>query len=71
MFTTGMTHVALALASVVASSAVTRLILVLVTAHAARKALRSSAASKDAHRLREHRLAVLQALLNGLKPPRR
>ncbi len=71
MPTTGMSHVAWALTAIASSSAVARLILVLVTVHAARAALRPTAASKEADRLREHRLAVLQALLNCRRSPRR
>ena len=54
------------LASVAVSSALVRLILGVLTAHAARTALRSSNPSESAHRL-----AVLRALLNELKLPRR
>jgi hypothetical protein len=59
------------LASVAVSGALVRLILAVLAAHAARKALRPSAESKAADRLRAHRLAVLHALLNGLRWPRR
>jgi hypothetical protein len=54
------------LASAAASSALVRLILGLLAAHAARTALRPSNPSESAHRL-----AVLRALLDELKPPRR
>lgn len=60
-----------AVASVVVSGALVRLILAVLAAHAARKALGPSAGSKAADRLRAHRLAVLRALLNGLRAPRR
>jgi hypothetical protein len=53
------------LASVAVSSAPVRLILGVLAAHAARTALRPSDPSESAHRL-----AVLRALLNELKPPR-
>jgi hypothetical protein len=54
------------LASVAVSGALVRLILAVLAADAARKALRASAESKAGDRLRAHRLAVLRALLNGL-----
>jgi hypothetical protein len=57
--------------SIAASSAAVRLILAVLAAHAARKALGTSAESKAAERLRAHRLAVLRALLNGLGAHRR
>lgn len=53
------------------SGALARLILTVLAAHAARKALRPSGDSKAAERLRAHRLAVLRALLNVLAAPRR
>ena len=59
------------LASVVVSGALVGLILAVVAAHAARKALGPSADSTAADRLRAHRLAVLRAVLNGLRSPRR
>lgn len=59
------------LASVLVSGALVRLILAVVAAHAARKALRPSGGSRAADRLRAHRLAVLRAVLNGLRAPRR
>lgn len=62
-------HAAWVLASVAVSGALVRLILALLAAHAARKALRPSAPSEAADRLRAHRLAVLRALLNGLRTP--
>ncbi|WP_314175175.1 hypothetical protein [Streptomyces winkii] len=74
MLTTQMAGDAVAawvLASVVVSGALVRLILALVAAHAARKALGPSDESKAADRLRAHRLAVLRALINGLRAPRR
>ncbi|QPP08883.1 hypothetical protein G4Z16_23505 [Streptomyces bathyalis] len=59
------------LAVVVVSGALVRLILAVVAAHAAGKALEPSADSRAADRLRAHRLAVLRAVLNGLRTPRR
>jgi ABC-type arginine transport system permease subunit len=53
------------LASVAVSSALVRLILGVLAAHAARTALRPSNPSESAHRL-----AVLRALLHELKLPR-
>lgn len=60
----------LSAASVVVSGALVRLVLAVLAAHAARKALSPSAGSKAAERLRAHRLAVLRALLSGLRNPR-
>ncbi|SCK17984.1 hypothetical protein [Streptomyces sp. WMMB 322] len=73
MLTTGMTvaDAAWVPASVVVSGALVRLILALVAAHAARKALGPVGGSGAADRLRAHRLAVLRAILNGLRKPRR
>jgi hypothetical protein len=71
MFATGMDLVVWVLAFGVISKALVRLVLALLAAHAARKALRSSPASMAADRLRAHRLAVLRVLVNGLKFPRR
>ncbi|MDJ0460205.1 hypothetical protein [Streptomyces sp. H27-C3] len=67
MLTLTMGAAAWLLASVAVSRALVRLILGVLTAHAARKALGPSAGSQSADRLRAHRLAVLRALLNGLK----
>ena len=53
------------LTSVAVSGALVRLILGVLAAHAARTALRPSEPSESAHRL-----AVLRALLDELKPPR-
>ncbi|MEU8825079.1 hypothetical protein [Streptomyces sp. NPDC048636] len=53
-----------ALAALAISQGLVRLMLGVLAVHAARKALRPSAARDAAHRL-----AVLRALLNGLKPP--
>ncbi|MEW2396714.1 hypothetical protein [Streptomyces sp. NPDC046862] len=58
-------------AAVALTSGLVRLILGVLAAHAARKALSPSDTSEAADRLRAHRLAVLRALLNGLKRPRR
>ncbi|MET9514522.1 hypothetical protein [Streptomyces sp. NPDC002994] len=70
MLTITMGAAAWLLASVAVSSAVVRLMLALLAAYAARKALGPSTGSRSADRLRAHRLAVLRALLNGLRPPR-
>jgi hypothetical protein len=53
------------LASIAVSSALVRLILGVLAAHATRKALSPSDPSESAHRL-----AVLRAILNQLRPPR-
>ncbi|MFI1394666.1 hypothetical protein [Streptomyces sp. NPDC020681] len=66
MLTITMGMAAWVLAAVAASGALVRLLLGVLTAHAARKALRPSPAREAAQRL-----AVLRALLNGLKPPGR
>jgi hypothetical protein len=71
MLTTGMAHTAWALASVALGRTLVRLILGILAVHATRKALGPSAPSKAADRLRAHRLAVLRALLNGLRRPGR
>lgn len=55
------------LAAVAVSSAVVRLMLGVLAVHAVRKALRPSDASEPADRA--HRLAVLRALLKGLRTP--
>ncbi|MEV6796201.1 hypothetical protein AB0M87_30320 [Streptomyces sp. NPDC051320] len=52
------------LAAVAISKGSVRVILGVLTAQAAHKALKTSAASEAAHRLE-----VLRALLSGLKPP--
>ena len=70
MLSTDMDHAAWALASVAISGSVVRLILGVLTAHAARKALGPSDGSKATDRLRAHRLAVLRALLAGLRARR-
>lgn len=66
MLTHTMGAAAWVMASVAVSSALVRLILGLLTAHATRTALRPSDPAESAHRL-----AVLRALLHGLKPRRR
>jgi hypothetical protein len=66
MLTNPLGAAAWVLASAAVSSALVRLILGVVAAHAARTALRPSDPSESAHRL-----AVLRALLDELKPPRR
>ena len=71
MLTVNLGTAAWALASVAVSSALVRLVLGALAAHAVRKALGSADSSESADRLRAHRLAVLRAVLNGLKPPRR
>jgi hypothetical protein len=69
MLTTDMSDAAWVLGCVAVSSALVRLILAVLAGYAARKALRPSAHLKAADRA--HHLAVLRALLDGLKPPRR
>lgn len=83
MLTVSMGVAVWVLAAVAVSSALVRLILGVLAAHATRKALSArdhsgssgscgACGSAHAHeRLHAHRLAVLRALLNGLKPPRR
>ncbi|MBT2511302.1 hypothetical protein J7I98_36895 [Streptomyces sp. ISL-98] len=71
MLTITMGAAAWLLASVAVSGAVVRLILGVLAAYAARKALGPSTGSESADSLRAHRLAVLRALLNGLKSPGR
>jgi hypothetical protein len=66
MLTDTMGAAAWVLASVAVSGALVRLILGVLAAHAARTALRPSDPAEFAHRL-----AVLRALLDELKPPRR
>ncbi|MFF2846483.1 hypothetical protein ACFVT5_09130 [Streptomyces sp. NPDC058001] len=60
-----------ALASVAVSRTLIRLTLCALAVHAARKALDPTPNTKTAARVRAHRLAILRALLNTLKPPRR
>lgn len=66
MLTHTMGAAAWVLASVAVSGALVRLILGVLAAHAARTALRPSNPAESAHRL-----AVLRALLDQVKPPRR
>ncbi|MFJ6569054.1 hypothetical protein ACIQNU_16665 [Streptomyces sp. NPDC091292] len=69
MLSTHIGGAAWALASVAVSSALIRLALCALAVHAARKALDPTTDAKTADRVRAHRLAVLRALLNVLKPP--
>lgn len=63
--------VAWALACVAVCNTVVRLVLGVLAARLARRALGPSADSPAADRLRAHRLAVLRALLAGWRDPRR
>ncbi|MGY3684609.1 hypothetical protein [Streptomyces sp. TE33382] len=71
MLSTGMSGAAWLLVAAAVSGPAVRLILGVLTIHATHKALRPTAGSKAADRLRAHRLAVLRALLHSLKPPGR
>jgi hypothetical protein len=68
MLTVTLDIAAWGLAIVAASSALVRLMLGVLAAQVARKALKLSPASEPADRA--HRLAVVRALLGGLRPPR-
>lgn len=69
MLPTDIDHAAWALASVAISNAAVRLILGVLTARATHMALRPDDSSGH-QRLRAHRLAVLRALLTGLRSRR-
>lgn len=71
MLTTNMAGAALVFAFVAVGGVLVQVILAVLTVHAARKALRPSAGSKAADRLRAHHLAVLRELLNCLRSTRR
>lgn len=70
MLPTGIDHAAWAFASVAISNAAVRLILGVLTARATHIALRPTDDSRSHKRLLAHRLAVLRALLAGLKTRR-
>lgn len=70
MLSMELSQAAWVVAAVLISGALVRLILGVLAIHATRRALRPSGGSKAADRLRAHRLAVLRALLDSLKPPR-
>ena len=59
------------LAFVASGGVLIQMVLAVLAVYAARKALRPSDGSKAGDRLRAHRLAVLRALLNCLRTPRR
>ncbi|WP_327351296.1 hypothetical protein [Streptomyces sp. NBC_01304] len=67
MLTVNMGAAAWAVAGVAVSSALVRLILAVLAAHAARRALRSGDGTRAGDRLRAHRLAVLRALVDGAR----